>query len=289
MKKIQKPIAVLLAVLMLFAMASCATEKLAASSNASQVSSVAENSVEGSDTDGAPASDDAVAAIKERGKVIMVTNAEFEPFEFKENDEIVGIDAEIAKKIAEKLEVELEITDIAFDSCVPSVQGGKADFAAAGMTITEDRLKNVDFSDNYFNASQMIIVGIDSDIQGREDLNGKVVGVQQGTTGDVYCTDEKKENDIEVAEVKRYGKGMDAVSDLINGRVDAVVIDNFPADKLVAKNADRIQKLDEALTEEEYAIAVAQGSNLKDLINEVLAELNESGEMDKIISKYIGE
>lgn len=289
MKKIQKPIAVLLAVLMLFAMASCATETPTSSGDAAPASSAGESSAGSLADNSAPVSDDAVAAIKERGKVIMVTNAEFEPFEFKENDEIVGIDAEIAKKIAEKLEVELEITDIAFDSCVPSVQGGKADFAAAGMSITEDRLKNVDFTDNYFNASQMIIVGIDSDIKSREDLNGKVVGVQQGTTGDVYCTNEKKENDIEVAEVKRYGKGMDAVSDLINGRVDAVVIDNFPADKLVSKNADKIQKLDEALTEEEYAIAVAQGSNLKDLINEVLAELNESGEMDEIISKYISE
>ena len=288
MKKIQKPIAVLLAVLMLFAMASCATEPPASSGDATPASSAGESSAESLADNSAPASD-AVAAIKERGKVIMVTNAEFEPFEFKENDQIVGIDAEIAQKIAEKLEVELEITDIAFDSCVPSVQGGKADFAAAGMTITEDRLKNVDFSDNYFNASQMIIVGIDSDIKGREDLNGKVVGVQQGTTGDEYCTNEKKENDIEVAEVKRYRKGMDAVADLINGRVDAVVIDDFPADKLVEKNTDKIVKLEEPLTEEQYAIAVAKGSNLKDVIDEVLAELTESGEMDEIISKYIGE
>lgn len=289
MKKIKMTLSVLLAVMMLFALASCATETPAASSSASPASSAVESNPDSSTADDPAASDDAVAAIKSNGKIVMVTNAEFEPFEYKENDEIVGIDAEIAKKIAEKLGVELEITDIAFDSCVPSVQGGKADFAAAGMSITEARLKNVDFTDNYFNASQMIIVGIDSDIKGREDLNGKVVGVQQGTTGDIYCTDEDKENDIEVAEVKRYGKGMDAVSDLINGRVDAVVIDNFPADKLVAKNSDKIVKLDEALTEEEYAIAVAKGSNLKDLINEVLAELNENGEMEKIISKYISE
>lgn len=248
MKKIRKPLSVLLAIMMLFALASCATETPASSGDASPASSAAESS--GSAADDPAVSEDAVAAIKDKGTVVMVTNAEFEPFEFKENDEIVGIDAEIAKKIAEKLGVELQITDIAFDSCVPSVQGGKADFAAAGMSITEDRLKNVDFTDNYFDASQMIIVGVDSDIKSREDLNGKVVGVQQGTTGDVYCTNEKKENDIEVAEVKRYGKGMDAVSDLINGRVDAVVIDNFPADKLVSKNSDKIVKLEEALTEE---------------------------------------
>lgn len=284
MKKMKKQVSVLLAVMMLLALTACGEKKPAASgSENSTISSQAS-------TASNPAADgDAVAAIKERGKIVMVTNAEFEPFEFKEDDKIVGIDAEIAQKIADKLEVELEITDIAFDSCVPSVQGGKADFAAAGMSITEDRLKNVDFTDNYFNASQMIIVGIDSDIKTREDLNGKVVGVQQGTTGDVYCTNEDNENDIDVAEVKRYGKGMDAVSDLINGRLDAVVIDNFPADKLVSKNPDKIVKLEEALTEEEYAIAVAKDSNLKDLINEVLAELNESGELDEIIGKYIQE
>lgn len=281
----KKQLSVLLVLVLLFSFGACATDNTGASGN-----STPESSPTGSTTsESTAAADDAVAAIKAKGKIVMVTNAEFEPFEYKENDEIVGIDAEIAQKIAEKLGVELEITDIAFDSCVPSVQGGKADFAAAGMSITEDRMKNVDFTDNYFNASQMIIVGIDSDIKSREDLNGKVVGVQQGTTGDVYCTDEKKENDIEVAEVKRYGKGMDAVSDLIGGRVDAVVIDNFPADKLVEKNADKIVKLDEALTEEEYAIAVAKGSNLKDLINEVLRELDESGEMADILSKYISE
>lgn len=284
MKKTKRQLAVLLAVLMLFALGACASENSGTTSE--QVSTAGADS---STAESTAETDDAVAAIKANGKIVMVTNAEFEPFEYKENDKIVGIDAEIAQKIAEKLGVELEITDIAFDSCVPSVQGGKADFAAAGMSITEDRLKNVDFTDNYFNASQMIIVGIDSDIKSREDLNGKVVGVQQGTTGDVYCTDEKKENDIEVAEVKRYSKGMDAVSDLMNGRVDAVVIDNFPADKLVGKNADKIVKLDEALTEEEYAIAIAKGSNLKDLINEVLGEMNENGEMAEILSKYIGE
>lgn len=230
----------------------------------------------------------AVEAIKSKGKIVMVTNAEFEPFEYKDNNEIVGIDVEIAGKIAEKLGVELEITDIAFDSCVPSVQSGKADFAAAGMSVTEDRLKNVDFTENYFNASQVIILPVDSDIKSREDLNGKTVGVQQGTTGDTYCSNEDGESDIEV-EVKRYGKGMDAVSDLLNGRLDAVVIDNFPAEKLIAKNSDQLFKLEEALTEEEYAIAVAKDSDLTAEINAVIDELKTSGELDSIVSKYIGE
>ena len=287
----KKKISLLLAMMLVLVMASCTsgtgTSSSSEGSKAEDSSTAADSST--ADEEGGSTEDSAVETIKSNGKIVMVTNAEFEPFEFKENDKIVGIDAEIAQKIADKLGVELEITDIAFDSCVPSVQGGKADFAAAGMTITEARLKNVDFTDNYFNASQMIIVGVDSDIKSREDLNGKTVGVQQGTTGDIYCTNEEGENDIEVAEVKRYGKGMDAVSDLIGGRLDAVVIDNFPAEKLVSKNTDKVMKLEEALTEEQYAIAVAKDSDLTAVINEVLAELTESGEMDEIISKYIAE
>lgn len=229
-----------------------------------------------------------VDKIKAAGKIVMVTNAEFEPFEYHDGDKIVGIDVDISQKIADKLGVKLEITDIAFDSCIPSIQSGKADFTAAGMTATEDRKKNVDFSDTYFNASQAIIVKKgDTKIKSAKDLDGKVVGVQTGTTGDTYCTNEKGENDIHVQEVKRYNKGMDAVSDLATGRLDAVVIDNYPAEKLVAKNPDKVEKLSEPLTEEEYAIAVPKGSDLKNTINEVLKDLKSSGELDKIISKYI--
>ncbi len=226
-------------------------------------------------------------AIKAAGKVVMTTNAEFEPFEYKDGDEITGIDVEIANKIAEKLGVELEISDIAFDSLIPSLNAGKADFIAAGMTATDERRKNVDFSEDYFNASQTIIVTTDSEISSREDLNDKVIGVQQGTTGDIYCTNEDGSGDINAREIRRYPKSMDAVSDLIAGRLDAVVIDDFPANKLVEKNPDKLRLLDEAMTEETYAIAVPMGSDLVDVINEVITELNESGEMDEIVSSYI--
>ncbi|MDO4620850.1 MAG: transporter substrate-binding domain-containing protein [Lachnospiraceae bacterium] len=234
-----------------------------------------------------PAEADQVATIQAAGKVVMSTNAEFEPFEYKDSNDIVGIDPEIAAKIAEKLGVELEITDIAFDSLIPSMNKGKADFIAAGMTATEERSKNVDFSVPYFNASQSIIVLADSEIKSRTDLNDKTVGVQQGTTGDIYCTDEDGTSDIKVKDVKRYSKGMDAVSDLIAGRVDAVVIDDFPASKLVEKNPEKLVKLDEAMTEEEYAIAMPKGSNLKEVVDQVITELQESGELDAIVSKYI--
>jgi polar amino acid transport system substrate-binding protein len=254
----------------------------------SSSSSASATAASGTTTSAASAaSDSAVAKIKAAGKITMVTNAEFEPFEYKDNDKIVGIDVDIAQKVADKLGVKLEITDIAFDSCVPSVQTGKADFSAAGLSVTEDRLKNVDFTDTYYNASQAIIVKKGSDIKSRTDLNGKTVGVQQGTTGDIYCTNEDGSSDIKVGEVKRYPKGMDAISDMIAGRIDAVVIDNFPAEKYVSKNSDKIQKLDEALTEETYAIAVPKNSDLKETINGVIKELNDSGEMDKIVSQYI--
>ena len=229
----------------------------------------------------------ALDKISNAGKIVMTTNAEFEPFEYKDGDEIIGIDIEISKKLAEKLGVELTIDDIAFDSLIPSMNAGKADFIAAGMTATEERMKNVDFSEPYFNASQAIIVKVDSEIASRDDLNGKTVGVQQGTTGDVYCTDEDGSSEVKVKEVKRYAKGMDAVSDLLAGRIDAVVIDDFPAQKLVDRNSDKIMKLDEALTEETYAIAMPKGSDLKGVVDELIAELQNSGELDEIISKYI--
>ncbi len=223
------------------------------------------------------------------GKIIMATNAEFEPFEYKDNDTIVGIDADIAAEIASALGVELEISDIAFESTIPALQAGKADFIAAGMTVTEDRKKNVDFTDPYFNASQAILVAKDSEIAKPEDLEGKTVGVQTGTTGDMYCTNEDGTSEVKVGEVKRYEKGMDAASDLMAGRIDAVVIDNFVAQQLAEKNPDKIVKLDDALTEEEYAIALPKDSELTAKFNEILKDLTDSGKLDEIESKYLDD
>lgn len=225
--------------------------------------------------------------VKNSGKLMMSTNAEFEPFEYKDGGEIVGIDIDISKKIAESLGVELEISDIAFDSLIPALQSGKADIVAAGMTADKERRESVDFSDPYFNASQAIIVAADSDITGPADLADKTVGVQLGTTGDQYCTNEDGESEYTVAEVRRYSKGMEAVSDLMAGRIDAVVIDNFPAQKFVENNEGAIKVLDTALTEEEYAIAVPKGNTeMLDAVNSVLAEMKESGELDEIVAKY---
>lgn len=228
------------------------------------------------------AADGKTEAAKEAGgKLVMVTNAEFPPYEFHENNDIVGIDADIAKAIAEKLGMELEIQDMAFDSLIPAVQSGKADFTAAGMTVNEDRKKNVDFTDTYAEAAQVIIVKDGSEIATPDDLKGKKIGVQTGTTGDIYA------EDIENGEIQRFNKGMEAVMALNQGKVDAVIIDREPAKVFVKENAG-LKILDEAFTEEEYAIAVKKGNTeLLDKMNGAIKELKESGELQKIVDKYI--
>lgn len=215
------------------------------------------------------------------GVLVMATNAEFPPYEFYEGGEIVGIDVEIAKAIAEEMGMDFEVEDMAFDSIIPAVQSGKADFGAAGMTVDEKRLQSVDFSDSYATATQVIIVREDSDIATPDDLNGKTIGVQLGTTGDIYA------GDIPDATVERYNKGFEAVQALMQNKIDAVVIDGEPAKVFVSQN-EGLKILDEALTTEEYAICVKKGNTeLVEGINAAIANLKESGELQKIVDKYI--
>lgn len=221
--------------------------------------------------------------------LIMATNAEFPPYEYHDSSttgpdgtDIVGIDVEIAAAIAEIMGRTLVIEDIQFASILPELQSGKADIGAAGITVTEDRLFNADFSDTYATAVQSIIVAADSDIAGPHDLEGKLIGVQEGTTGDIYITDEFGDDNVE-----RYLKGVDAVQALLQGKVDAVVIDNEPAKVFVSEN-EGLKLLDAAYAEEEYAIAVKKGNTeLLEQINAALAELKESGKLDEIVAKYI--
>ena len=213
--------------------------------------------------------------------LVMATNAEVPPYEFHEGDDVVGIDADIARAIGEEMGMEVKIEDMAFDSIIPAVTSGKADFGAAGMTVTEDRKKNVDFTDTYATATQVLIVKEGRDIAGPDDLTGKKIGVQLGTTGDIYA------DDIEDAKVERYNKGFEAVQALTQDKIDAVVIDGEPAKEFVAE-ADGLKILDEAFTEEEYAIAVAKDNDdLLKKMNEALASLKESGKIDEIVAKYI--
>lgn len=219
----------------------------------------------------------------EKDKLVMATNAEFPPYEFRDADNnIVGIDAEIMAAVAENLGMELVIEDMEFDSIIPAVKSGKADIGAAGMTVREDRLENVDFSDTYAKAKQVVIVKNDSGIAGLDDLYGKKIGVQQGTTGDIYAADEYGDENVD-----RYSKGYEAVQALSQGKVDAVIIDNEPA-KVFVSQTDGIMILDEPFADEEYAIAVQKGNTeLLDQINASLAKLKENGKFDEIINKYI--
>lgn len=213
--------------------------------------------------------------------LVMATNAEFPPYEFYEGKEVVGIDAEFAAAIAEKLGMELKIEDMAFDSIIPAVQGGKADFGAAGMTVTEDRAKQVDFSDSYYTGRQVIIVSEESDIASPDDLEGKKIGVQLGTTGDLYTTEDFGDDSVE-----RYNKGFEAVQAVLQGKIDAVVIDDQPAQTFVSENTG-LKILDTAYAEEDYALCFKKGNEIVSKVNDAIAELREDGTFDEIVGKYI--
>ena len=217
------------------------------------------------------------------GKLVMATNAEFPPYEFHDGDKIVGIDVEIAQAIAGELGMELEIEDIAFDSIIPELVSGKADMGLAGITVTDERKQNVDFSDTYAAASQKIIVKEDSKLAGPDELAGVIVGVQLGTTGDIYVSDLEAEGTT----VERYNKGFEAVQALSQGKIDAVVIDGEPAKTFVSQ-IEGLKILEESFTDEEYAIAVKKGNTeLLDKINAALKTLRENGTLDEIVAKYI--
>ncbi|MCP1103269.1 ABC-type amino acid transport substrate-binding protein [Aequitasia blattaphilus] len=218
---------------------------------------------------------------KEKTTLVMATNAEFPPYEYYDGDKIVGIDAEIAEAVAKELGLELKIEDMAFDSIIAAVTSGKADIGAAGMTVTEERKENVNFTDTYAHASQVIIVKEGSSIQSPDDLEGAKIGVQLGTTGDIYA------GDIKDAEIERYSKGFEAVQSVLQDKVEAVIIDNEPAKRFL-EEAEGLVILDEAFTEEDYAIAVAKDNDeLVDDINAALKTLKENGTLDEIIAKYI--
>ena len=220
----------------------------------------------------------------------MATNASFPPYEFKDGDAIVGIDAEIAAKIAEKLGKTLEIVDTEFGSIIGGVQTGKFDIGMAGMTVTEERLKSINFSNSYAKGVQSIIVPEGSEYASLDDFynedgtvkDGVMIGVQQDTTGDIYTTD-----DFGADKVVRFKTGNDAIQALVSGKVTAVIIDNEPAKSYVASNTG-LQILSTPYTEEDYAIAVAkENTELLDGINKALAELTADGTIQQILDKYI--
>ena len=218
----------------------------------------------------------------EAGKLTMATNAAFPPYEMTTDaGEFEGIDIETAQAIADKLGLELQIDDMDFDAALLSVQQGKADIVMAGVTVTDERKAVMDFSDSYATGIQSIIVPEGSDIASPDDLAGKKIGTQRGTTGYIYCSDDFGDDNV-VA----YDDGLTAVQALNNGQVDAVVIDNAPAKEFVAANPGLVI-LDTSYAEEDYAIGMAKNSPLEDAVNSVLEELKADGTLQAIVDKYI--
>ena len=218
----------------------------------------------------------------EAGKLTMATNAAFPPYEMTTDaGEFEGIDIEAAQAIADKLGLELQIDDMDFDAALLSVQQGKADIVMAGVTVTDERKAVMDFSDSYATGIQSIIVPEGSDIASPDDLAGKKIGTQRGTTGYIYCSD-----DFGDENVVAYDDGLTAVQALNNGQVDAVVIDNAPAQEFIAANPG-LKILDTSYAEEDYAIGMAKNSPLEDAVNSVLEELKADGTLQAIVDKYI--
>ena len=218
----------------------------------------------------------------EAGKLTMATNAAFPPYEMTtDSGEFEGIDIETAQAIADKLGLELQIDDMDFDAALLSVQQGKADIVMAGVTVTDERKAVMDFSDSYATGIQSIIVPEGSDIASPDDLAGKKIGTQRGTTGYIYCSDDFGDDSV-VA----YDDGLTAVQALNNGQVDAVVIDNAPAKEFIAANPG-LKILDTSYAEEDYAIGMAKNSPLEDAVNSVLEELKADGTLQAIVDKYI--
>lgn len=217
---------------------------------------------------------------KTEGTLTMATNAEFPPFEYLEGETIVGADVDMAKAIAEYLGYELEITNIDFDAALTGAATGKYDMAVAGITANDERRQSMNFSDNYFKASQSIIVNEGSEIKVAADLEGKVVSCQEGTTGEQYLLDNEYE-------IQSFKTGSEAITALTTGKVDAVVIDNAVAKALSAEQNGKTVVLDEALTEESYAIALKLGNDeLTEEINKAIAALKEDGTLAQIFEKY---
>ena len=265
------------------AVSAAALALTACGGSASTASSAAASSVAASSEAASTSAAAGELTTVEAGKLTMATNAAFPPYEMTTDaGAFEGIDIDTAQAIADKLGLELQIDDMDFDAALLSVQQGKADIAMAGVTVTDERKNVMDFSDSYATGIQSIIVKEDSDIASVDDLAGKKIGTQRGTTGYLYCSD-----DFGDENVVAYDDGLTAVQMLNNGQVDCVVIDNAPAKEFIAANPG-LKLLDTAYVEESYAIGIGKGNTeLKDAINTALEELKADGTLQAIVDKYI--
>lgn len=270
-----------MAVVMALGLSACGGNNSAASSSAA-------GSVSGS-ASGSASNGDAAFTTVTPGKLTMSTNASFPPYEMVADDgSFEGIDVEVAGAIAQKLGLELQVDDMGFDACLQAAQTGKSDIVMAGVTVTEERQAVMDFSNSYANGVQVVIVKEGSPIQTVDDLaNANMIGCQMGTTGYIYCSDTVENGGFGEDHVTPYDDGAAAVQALMNDQVDAVVIDNMPAQSYVAANPG-LKILDGEFTNEDYAIGVAKGNTaLLDAINGALEELTADGTIQSIVDKYI--
>lgn len=277
----KKALSLMTAAALVLSLAACGST--ASSAASSEAASPEAASSDAASSEAASETETAELSTVEPGKLIMSTNAAFPPYEMTtDSGEFEGIDIETAQAIADKLGLELQIDDMDFDAALLAVQQGKSDMVMAGVTVTDERQNVMDFTDSYATGIQSIIVKEDSDIASVDDLAGKKIGTQRGTTGYLYCSDDFGDENI-VA----YDDGLTAVQMLNNGQVDCVVIDNAPAKEFVAANPG-LKLLDTAYVEESYAIGVGKGNTeLKDAINTALEELKADGTLQAIVDKYI--
>ena len=244
-----------------------------------------------------------LSAIKKAGTITMYTNAAFPPFESKDGEKVVGVDADIAAEIAKDIGVKLEIKDVEFTSALTAISTGKGSFAAAGISVTAERKKSMDFSEPYVTSVQYIIVPEATEVKVFEDLKGLTIGTQTGTTGDFLVMDQVDGSEDDSgnavkgviqdtgATYKQYTSGMNAVQDMQAGRIDAVVIDKMPAQAMVAKNKGlkclELVYADGTKTEEQYAIAVQKGNKeLLDQINKTIDRLVKEGKIEEYIVEH---
>lgn len=219
------------------------------------------------------------ACTNREDKLIMVTEASFAPYEYYSDGEITGVDVEIAKEIAKEMGKELKVKDVAFDSIIHEVKSGKADIGVAGISYSEERAKQVDFSVNYTTSKQVVIVRINSNINSVADIKDKKIAVQLGSVADMYVSEEYKN-------IVRQKKYLAAIQDLKDGKVDCVVMDELPARQIVNQNSN-IRIIDEVLAEDNYGIIVDKGNKeLLEIVNKVITRLKEEGKIEEYVLKH---
>lgn len=283
-------LSIMLAAVMMISAAACGTtgdsdskSSTADSRTETTVSSSAPEDSSAGDSDESTGS--AVDAIKESGKLVMLTNATFPPYEYFKGNEIQGIDAELAKLIADELGVELEIVDMNFDLLIDAVNSGKGNIVAAGMSITDERKKAVDFSIPYIDTQLVVIVKEGSDIKSFADFDGKKISVQESTTSDLYLSDTE---DVAPSEIMRFKSAVEAGNALSVGKSDGVLMDKPTAENVVAANEGMVILTGETVSEEQYAMAVPKGQeDFLAVVDEVLQKAVDEGQVDEFIAYHM--